>query len=58
LAKTLDLNKQEGFVARTAGAFAENAMPECVGEYVREGHVHTETHWMKAELIPNRLAEI
>ncbi|MBY5461760.1 hypothetical protein EHI47_26530 [Rhizobium leguminosarum] len=58
LAKTLDVNKQEGFVARTAGAFAETAMPDCVGKYVREGHVQTETHWMKAELIPNRLAEI
>lgn len=58
LAKTLDLNKQEGFVARTAGAFAEAAMPECVGKYVRDGHVQTETHWMNAELIPNRLAEI
>lgn len=58
LAKTLDVNKQEGFVARTAGAFAETAMPHCVGKYVREGHVQTETHWMKAELIPNRLAEI
>lgn len=58
LAKTLDVNKQEGFVARTAGAFAETAMPDCVGKYVREGHVQTETHWMKAELIPNCLAEI
>lgn len=58
LAKTLDVNKQEGFVARTAGAFAETAMPDCLGKYVREGHVQTETHWMKAELIPNRLAEI
>ncbi|MGZ2383979.1 hypothetical protein ACVIDN_005403 [Rhizobium brockwellii] len=30
-------------------------MPECVGKYVREGYVQTETHGVKAELIPNRL---
>lgn len=57
LAKALDLTKQEGFVARTAEAFAESAMPECVGKYVREGHVQSEVHWMKAEFIPNKLAD-
>lgn len=57
LAKTLDLSTQEGFVARIADAFAETAMPERVGKYVREGHVQSEIHWMKAELIANRLAD-
>lgn len=56
LAQALDLTKQEGFVARTAGSFVESDMPKRVGKYVREGHVQSETHWMKAELIPNRLA--
>jgi hypothetical protein len=56
LAKTLDLGRQEGFVARVAGAFAEGAMPERVGKYVRAGHVQSEVHWMQAELIPSRLA--
>ncbi len=56
LAQSLDPMKQEGFVARTADAFAESAMPECMGKYVREGHVQSEVHWMKAELIPNKLA--
>jgi hypothetical protein len=56
LAKTLDLGRQEGFVARVAGAFAEAAMPDRVGKYVRAGHVQSEVHWMQAELIPNRLA--
>ncbi|NKJ96517.1 hypothetical protein GFM14_34215 [Rhizobium leguminosarum bv. viciae] len=28
-------------------------MPGAKLKYVREGHVQTETHWMKAELIPN-----
>lgn len=57
LAKSLDLSRQEGFVARIADAFAEMAMPESMGKYVREGHVQSEIHWMKAELIPNRLAD-
>lgn len=57
LADMLDFNRQEGFVARTADAFSETAMAERMGKYVREGHVQVETHWMKAELVPNRLAE-
>ncbi|MDT8857270.1 RNA ligase family protein [Paracoccaceae bacterium Fryx2] len=57
LAKSLDLSSQEGFVARIAGAFVESAMPERMGKYVREGHVQSDVHWMKAELIPNRLAD-
>ncbi|MCV2880621.1 RNA ligase family protein [Actibacterium sp. XHP0104] len=56
IASELDLNKQEGFVARIAGAFPETKMSECIGKYVREGHVQTETHWTKAELVPNGLA--
>lgn len=57
LAKSLDLTRQEGFVVRTAEAFMESAMPERVGKYVREGHVQSEMHWMKTELIPNKLAD-
>lgn len=57
LAKSLDLTRQEGFVVRTAEAFKESVMPERVGKYVREGHVQSELHWMKAELIPNKLAD-
>ena len=57
LAESLDLTRQEGFVARIADAYAETAMPESMGKYVREGHVQSEVHWMKAGLIPNRLAD-
>ena len=57
LASTLDLSRQEGFVARTAAAFVESDMPTRVGKFVREGHVQSETHWMKGELVPNRLSE-
>ncbi len=55
LEEALDLTKQEGFVARIADAFAETDMPTRMGKYVREGHVESETHWMKTELILNRL---
>lgn len=57
LARALDRSRQEGFVARIADSFAESDMPRRVGKYVREGHVQSDIHWMKAELIPNRLAE-
>lgn len=56
MARTLDLNRQEGFVARIADAFPEVDMPERVGKYVRAGHVQSEIHWMKSELVANRLA--
>ncbi len=57
LAQSLDPVRQGGFVVRTAETFAESAMPECMGKYVREGHVQSEIHWMKADLIPNKLAD-
>lgn len=56
-AGSLDRTKQEGFVARIATAFPEADMPLLMGKYVRAGHVQEETHWMKAELVPNRLAK-
>lgn len=57
IARSLDMTKREGYVVRTAGAFAETAMPECVGKYVRAGHVQADIHWMKAGIVPNKLAE-
>lgn len=57
LASDLDRNKQEGFVVRIAAAFDEAEMSIRMGKFVRAGHVQSETHWMKAELIPNRLAD-
>lgn len=57
LAQALDLTRQEGFVVCIAGSFQERDIPIRVGKYVRAGHVQSETHWMKAELVANRLAE-
>lgn len=57
VAGSLDLSKQEGFVARVALGFKESDMPSRLGKYVRANHVQNETHWMKSELVPNRLAK-
>lgn len=54
-AKSLNLETQEGFVVRTSAAFLESQMPTHMGKYVREGHVQSDVHWTKAELVPNRL---
>ncbi|MEL7132236.1 MAG: RNA ligase family protein [Pseudomonadota bacterium] len=56
LSTTLNLATQEGFVARVASAFPENDMSERMGKYVRDGHVQSESHWMKAPLVPNKMA--
>ncbi len=55
LAQSLDPSRQEGFVARTGDSFAETEMPTRMGKYVREGHVQSDLHWMKSELVPNKL---
>jgi hypothetical protein len=52
----LDLTWQEGFVVRTAAGFAAADMATHMGKYVREGHVQSETHWMRAEIVKNGLA--
>jgi hypothetical protein len=57
LAEQLDLAKQEGFVARDAAGFSETEMPIRMGKYVRANHVQSETHWMKSEIVTNRLAK-
>ena len=57
IAATLDVSKQEGFVVRVATAFPESNMSTHLAKYVRDAHVQDETHWMKAQLIPNRLAK-
>jgi hypothetical protein len=57
LAASLNKSKQEGFVVRVAGAFREADMQIYMGKYVRAEHVQSETHWMQADLIPNRLAK-
>ena len=55
LHKTLDLEKQEGFVLRIADSFHYNDYETCVAKWVRANHVQTDEHWMNAKVIPNKL---
>src|SRR6266704_2439505 len=51
----LDLGKQEGYVVRTAAGFDRGDFTARVAKWVRPNHVRTGTHWMHAEIVPNRL---
>ncbi len=51
----LDLERQEGVVARVADAFPESDMGSLMAKYVRAGHVTSDQHWMHQEIIPNGL---
>ncbi len=56
LVADLDTSRQEGLVVRNATAFAYADFNRNVAKWVRPRHVQTDTHWMHAEIIPNRLA--
>jgi len=40
-------SKHEGYVIRIADSFHRNDFTKCVAKYVREGHVQTDSHWMR-----------
>lgn len=52
---SLDSDRQEGLVVRTAGMFREDVFGRNVGKAVRRGHVQTTDHWTKTWK-PNALA--
>ena len=56
LVRALDVERQEGFVVRSADAFAFHAFAANMAKWVRPRHVQTDTHWMHAEIVPNGLA--
>lgn len=56
IVSTLDFDRQEGFVLRTADAFPESEMATHIGKYVRQGHVQSDTHWTQSAIVKNRLA--
>ena len=43
----------EGYVVRIADSFHYKQFRQCVGKYVRKGHVHTHGHWMRTAVVPN-----
>ena len=51
----LDLEKQEGFVVGSVSPFDETDMATHIAKYVREGHVQSDTHWTKVEIVKNGL---
>ena len=51
----LDLPRQEGYVVRTVEGFGRDEFPDRVAKWVRSGHVQTDTHWMFAQVVENRL---
>ncbi|MEL6102770.1 MAG: RNA ligase family protein [Pseudomonadota bacterium] len=51
----LDLDKQEGFVVRSCASFTESDMATHIAKYVRKGHVQSDIHWSKAEVVKNGL---
>ena len=55
--KSLDLEKQEGFVIRLAGEFKYEDFSKSVAKFVRASHVQTDDHWMFSEIVPNKLKE-
>ncbi len=55
LAKSLNLDVQEGFVVRLAKEFAYEDFSKSVAKFVRKGHVQTDEHWMHKEIIPNEV---
>ncbi|HWG23030.1 MAG TPA: RNA ligase family protein [Actinospica sp.] len=51
----LDLGTQEGYVVRTAAGFGRDEFGARIAKWGRPNHVQTDTHWMQAEVVPNRL---
>jgi hypothetical protein len=45
----------EGYVVRLASSFPYGKFRFSVGKYVRANHVQTHGHWMRQEIVPNKL---
>jgi hypothetical protein len=53
--KTIDINKQEGFVIRLAEKFNYYDFGKSMIKWVRNGHIQSDEHWMFNKIIPNKL---
>ena len=45
----------EGYIIRITDSFFIKDFKTCVGKYVRKNHIRTHEHWMRSNLIQNRL---
>jgi hypothetical protein len=52
----LNLERDEGYVLRLAGAFDYNDFSKSVAKFVRANHVATSEHWMHSAIVKNKLA--
>jgi hypothetical protein len=56
--KSLDFEKDEGYVVRIAGEFSYGDFRKSVAKFVRANHVQTQKHWRAGRaFIPNELAK-
>lgn len=55
LYKSMNLEKQEGYVCRLADSFDISEFNTKVAKFVRKGHVQTDIHWKNQKIIPNKL---
>jgi len=54
--KTLDFEKDEGYVVRLAESFTYGQFRNSIAKYVRAGHVQTTRHWRQGRaFIPNEI---
>jgi len=56
--ETYEGNECEGFVLRNCESFHYSKFRNNVGKFVRENHVMTNKHWIKQEIIKNKLKQI
>lgn len=56
IAKTMDLEKDEGFVVRVTDSFNFIDFKTHLAKFVRKNHVHTHAHWMQQAKTKNILA--
>lgn len=57
LARSIDTEKQEGFVVRLADRFSYEDFRLSVAKWVRPAHVTTSDHWMHQAIVPNKLQD-
>lgn len=60
IAHTIETEKRdswEGFVVRLADKFHYSQFSKSCAKMVRSNHVQTNTHWIKTEIVPNKLKE-
>lgn len=56
--KTIDPNKEEGYVIRIADAFQYSQFKNSIAKYVRRDHVKTTKHWRARRVsVPNELSK-